>query len=96
MTLNSKEWRITEHSEYKNTIQQTPRSVRDYIDNQLKPQMENNPFLDAIRLRNKCDGLYEQKIGKYRLVYRMNINSKVVEFLWIRAKPHATAKCWVS
>ena len=54
-------------------------------------------LLSICRHLGHCEGFYEQKIDNYRLVFRiLNYNSKTVEFSWIRQKPHATSKRWVS
>lgn len=58
--------------------------------------METYPFTNAIRLRNKLDGFYEQKIGNYRLVFRANLQTKKVEWCWIRAKPYATTQNYIT
>ena len=94
------EWTIVEHQEYKRTIRLVPKHIREELENSLRPQMEDYPFIndaDKRPLKNDCEGFYEQKIEKYRLVFRiLNYNSKIVEFSWIRAKPHATSKRWVA
>jgi mRNA-degrading endonuclease RelE of RelBE toxin-antitoxin system len=96
----SNEWTIFEHEEYKRTIQLVPKHIKKEIENILKPKMEGYPFVndaDKRPLKNKCEGLFEQKIENYRLIFRiLDYNNKKVEFCWIRAKPHATAKRWVS
>jgi mRNA-degrading endonuclease RelE of RelBE toxin-antitoxin system len=91
-------WTITEHDEYKKTIRLVPRRIKDKIENELKPRMEQDPFTNAIQLRNKLEGFYEQKqnLESYRVVFRiLDYNSKKVEFSWVRAKPHVTAKHWI-
>jgi mRNA-degrading endonuclease RelE of RelBE toxin-antitoxin system len=93
----SKEWTIIEYEEYKKTIKGVPNDIREKVEKSLKPQMEEYPFTNSVELKNKCQGFFEQKIENYRLIFRiLNYNSKTVEFTWIRAKPHATAKRWVS
>lgn len=96
MHLDKKEWSIIEHSEYSTTINQVPLWVREFVENELKPQMEIYPLTNAIRLRNKLEGFYEQKIGKYRLVFRVHLQTKIIEYCWIRAKPHATTHNYIS
>jgi mRNA-degrading endonuclease RelE of RelBE toxin-antitoxin system len=96
----SKEWTIIENQEYLRTIKLIPKHIRDKVENELKSQMEEYPFVnnaDKYPLQNKCKGFYEQKIENYRLVFRiLDYNSKKIEFSWIRSKPHATAKRWIS
>ena len=92
------EWTIIEHEEYKRTIKLVPRRIKNKIENELIPQMRRDPFINAIQLRNKLEGFYEQKqnLQNYRVVFRiLDYNSKKVEFSWVRAKPHVTAKRWI-
>ena len=93
--MSKKDWIVTEHEEYKKTIIQAPKWVRDFIENELKPKMETYPFTNAIRLRNRLEGFYEQKIGNYRLVFRVELYTHEVQYCWIRAKPHATAQNYI-
>lgn len=94
-----KKWTFIEHQEYRRTISLVPKHIQEEIQYVLKAKMEENPFVndaDKRPLKNKCEGFYEQKIENYRLVFRiLNYNSKKIEFSWIRAKPHATAKRWI-
>ncbi|MGC2574982.1 MAG: hypothetical protein WA364_26005 [Candidatus Nitrosopolaris sp.] len=90
-------WIIVEHQEFNKTIKAVPKRIRQQVE-KLRVLMVDNPFVngaDESPLQNKCKGLFEQKIDNYRLVYRTNLNAQRVEFLWIRAKPHATARRWV-
>lgn len=90
-------WRIVEHQEFKRTIELVPELIQREVVI-LRTLMEENPFIngaDKRPLQHKCESLFEQKIDKYRLVYRTNVNSQRVEFLWIRHKPHATTRRWV-
>jgi mRNA-degrading endonuclease RelE of RelBE toxin-antitoxin system len=92
-------WTIVEHIEYKRTIRLVPTHIQREIENILKPKMKEYPFVndaDKRPLKNKCEGLFEQKIQNYRLIFRiLDYNRKKIEFCWIRAKPHATAKRWI-
>ena len=90
-------WKIVEHHEFERTMKGVPEYVRREVQI-VRVLMEENPFIngaDKRPLQNKCEGLFEQKIDKYRLVYRTNVNSQRLEFLWIRPKPYATARRWV-
>jgi mRNA-degrading endonuclease RelE of RelBE toxin-antitoxin system len=97
--MDSDRWTIIEHQEYQRTIRMIPIRIRRIVESQLKPQMELDPFINSIELKNELDGFYEQKQGleKYRLVFRiLNYNSKIVQFCWIRAKPFVTTRNWFS
>lgn len=86
-------WKIVEHQEFKKTIELVPEHIRREVE-RLRILMADNPFVngaDTRPLQHKCEGLFEQKIDNYRLVYRTNVNSQRVELLWI----HATARRWV-
>jgi mRNA-degrading endonuclease RelE of RelBE toxin-antitoxin system len=91
-------WTIIENEEYVKTIKHVPKAILEKVE-KLRSQMEDDPFIndaDKRPLKNKCEGLYEQKIENFRLIFRiLNYNSKKVEFTWIRQKPHATSKRWV-
>ena len=88
-------WQIKTHLEFDRTIKLCPRRIQNFVKNTLKPQMEFEPFHGAIHLKNKLEGCLEQKIENYRLVFKVNLKSHVVYFLWIRPKPHATEKKWI-
>jgi len=90
------DWTIKEHSEYKKTLKNCPREIQDYIKNTLRSQMEEYPLTNAIELKNRLIGHYEQKIKNYRLIFKINLKTHVVYFLWIRPKPHVTERNWIS
>jgi mRNA-degrading endonuclease RelE of RelBE toxin-antitoxin system len=92
-----KEWKIFEREEYKQMLSRAPVHIQQKIINMI-PIIEEYPLsheLRSWRLEDELKDLYEYKIDNYRLIFRLNINSKKIEFLWLKAKPFATTKRWV-
>jgi len=70
--------------DYGTSVTRVPQVILEEIERDIIPTMEEYPFgCRSKQLSDNWKGFYKYKIGMYRLVFRVNLNSKRVQLVWV-------------